>query len=306
LYDLDASIDLLAGYSSIGSASGQVIQGVPFNISGSGTIFGFRYNYMLPRIAAWSNYEHRLSAGIDYKAFDNQVAQVSNGVAGPNLTPEVTVHPLTIMYTGTKRMEGAEFGFYGSVSHNFYPHGNDAGAEKFNGPPGVGVRPGVGRPTYTLWRYGANYVRAFANDVQFRANATGQWTRDALVPGEQFGMGGWESVRGMREREAANDRGLRTSLELYSPDLSQTFSIPSGHLRFLAFYDWGYLSQNHKEATVCLPATCRMSVSSFGFGMRLIVDQSFSFRLDYGQMIDPAIVGSKGEGRLHFGMAVAF
>jgi hypothetical protein len=29
-------------------------------------------------------------------------------------------------------------------------------------------------------------------------------------------------------------------------------------------------------------------------------------RLDYAQMYDPAIVGNRGDGRLHFGMALAF
>ena len=305
LYQHNASIDFLAGYSTIGSASGQVIQGIAFNVAGSGTIFGVRYNYMLPRIAGWTDYEHRLSLGLDYKAFQNQVAQVTGGVAGPNLTPEVTVHPVSLTYNATKRMDRAELGFYGSVAHNFHPHGNDASAEKFNSPPGVGVRPGVGRPNYTVWRYGANFIRAFENDVQVRANLTGQYSRDALVPGEQFGMGGWDSLRGMREREAANDRGLRGSLEVYSPDLSAKFTIPNGRLRVLAFYDWGYLSQNFKPAP-CPPATCRVSASSFGVGMRLALDQGFSFRLDYAQMHDPAVIGEKHDNRLHFGMAVAF
>jgi hemolysin activation/secretion protein len=305
-YDLDGSLDLLAGYSSIGSASGQVISGVPFNISGSGTIVGARWNHQLPRVPGWNDYEHRLSFGLDYKAFSNhRLGFVQNGVVQP-VQPDVTVHPWSVTYSGSRTMDRAQMGFYGTFLHNFYPHGNDAGAEKFNGPVGIGARPGVGRAGYTVWRAGMNFIQGFANDVQWRAVVAGQWTRDALIPGEQFGLGGWESVRGMREREASNDRGLRTSIEIYSPDLSSAMSIPNGRLRLLAFYDWGYLSQNFKDATVCAPAACRFSASSVGFGMRLSLQQGFSMRVDYARMHDPAIVGNRGDSRLHFGMAFAF
>lgn len=305
-YNLNASLDLLAGYSSIGTASGQVISGVPFNIAGSGTVFGARWNYQLPRVPGWNDFEHRVSFGIDYKAFSNsRLGFIQNGAIQP-VQPDVTVHPISATYSGARTMDSAQFGFYGTFLHNFYPHGNDAGEEKFNGPVTVGSRPGVGRATYTVWRAGANYIFAFPNDVQLRAVTAGQWTRDALIPGEQFGLGGWESVRGMREREASNDRGLRASLEVYSPDLSSAMSIPNGRLRLLAFYDWGYLSQNFKHATVCAPAACRFSASSIGFGMRLTLPQGFSMRLDYAQMYDPAIIGNRGDGRLHFGMAFAF
>jgi hemolysin activation/secretion protein len=305
-YNLNASLDLLAGYSSIGSASGQVISGVPFNLAGSGTIFGARWNYQLPRVLGWNDYEHRLSFGLDYKAFSNhRLGFIQNGVVQP-VQPDVTVHPWSVTYSGTRTMDGAQFGFFGTFLHNFYPHGNDAGSEKFNGPAPIGARPGVGRPAYTVWRAGMNYIHAFKNDVQVRAVTAGQWTRDALIPGEQFGLGGWESVRGMREREASNDRGLRASVEVYTPDLSSAMSIPNGRLRLLAFYDWGYLSQNFKHATVCAPAACRFSATSVGVGMRLTLPQGFSMRLDYAQMYDPAIVGNRGDGRLHFGMALAF
>ncbi|RPI44031.1 MAG: ShlB/FhaC/HecB family hemolysin secretion/activation protein, partial [Betaproteobacteria bacterium] len=230
LYGLKSSIDLLAGYSDIGAASGQVIQGIAFNTSGSGTIFGARYNYTLPRIPGWQDYEHTISFGLDYKAFTNQVVEVQAGVAGENLTPDVTVYPLSITYNGSRRFENSEISFFGSGAHNIYPHGPDAYREKFYGPPGIGVRPGVGRPTYTAWRYGLNAVRALANDVQLRANITGQWSRDALVPGEQFGIGGWESLRGMREREAANDKGYRGTLEVYSPDLGGKLGLDGARL----------------------------------------------------------------------------
>ncbi|MCC6535795.1 MAG: ShlB/FhaC/HecB family hemolysin secretion/activation protein [Burkholderiales bacterium] len=308
LYRYDASLDLLAGYSTIGPASAVTIPGTTtsLNFTGSGTIFGARYNYMLPRVSWLDDYDHRLSLGLDYKAFSNQVVPVTAGVAGASLTPDVTVYPLSLTYSGTKRMESAEFGFFGSVAHNIYPHGPDAYSEKFHGP--TGARPNEGRPTYTIWRYGLNYVRAFASDVQLRGLFVGQWTRDALIPGEQFGIGGWDNVRGMQEREAANDRGYRATVELYTPDLGPKLQLEGARLRFLAFLDWASIRQNIiiPQNQCVASAACGLTALSAGVGMRMSLRQGVSLRLDYGQMLDAGMEGNRGDDRWHFGLAVAF
>lgn len=312
LYERNASIDLLAGYSSIGSATS--IQGLPFNISGSGTIFGLRYNIQLPRVSTWADFEHRVSFGFDYKAFSNHgvgTIDPATGAIRPT-QPDVTVHPLSITYSGNRNFDAAQLGFFASVAHNIYPHGSDASAERFNsvavtasGAP-VGARPGAGRPTYTVWRYGMNYARSFANDVQIRANATGQWARDALVTGEQFGIGGWESLRGLRERESSMDRGMRASFEIYTPDLGGAIHLPKSRLRALAFYDVGYLSQNFRNATTCDFGACHFTASSIGFGVRLALEPRINLRLDFAQVIDPGLAGTRNDGRVHFGMSVGF
>lgn len=310
IYARNASVDILAGYSSVNGATN--LQGfggaLPFSLSGGGTIFGARYNIQLPRILNWSDFEHRISFGLDYKSFSNHGVGTINPVTGAvtPIQPDVTVHPLSITYSGSRNFDSAQVGFFASVAHNLYPHGSDAYAEKFNGPAPLGARPNAGRPTYTVWRYGANYVRSFANDVQFRANATGQWTRDALVPGEQFGIGGWESLRGLRERESSMDRGMRASFELYTPELGGTIHVPKTRLRALAFYDVGYLSQNFRSATTCDFGACHFTASSFGFGVRLAFDQRINVRLDLAHVIDPGLAGTRNDTRAHFGMSVGF
>jgi hemolysin activation/secretion protein len=204
-------------------------------------------------------------------------------------------------------MQNAELGFFGTLVQNIYPHGSDASAKSFDGPPGIGVRPGVGEPWYTVLRYGVNYAHALPYDVQLRANFAGQWTRDALVPGEQFGIGGWDNLRGMHEREGASDRGYRASIELYSPDVGSKFGMDGARLRFLTFVDFGKVRLNHAEAVApCPPTACGFSASSFGFGMRLALRQGVSARVDYGRLLDGGVVAERGDDRWHFGLAVAF
>jgi len=307
-YAYGGSLDLLAAYSSIGSSSGQVFQGQSFNISGSGTVLGARYNQQLPRIVWLDDYEHRLTIGFDYKAFSNQVV---NQQLGFNQTPDTTVYPLSLTYSATKRLANAEIGFFGSVSRNIYPHGSDAFTERFTSPSppvGVGAVRGVGNPHYTIWHYGLNYVRAFANDIQFRANITGQWTEDALIPGEQFGVGGWESVRGLLEREGSSDRGHRGSLEVYSPDIGKIVAIEGTKMRLLAFLDWAGVRQNFTPAPpLCDGSTaCGFNASSVGFGLRMSFRQGVSLRLDYASVLDGGARGDRGDRRFHGGISVLF
>ena len=68
-YEYNSSLELYAGYSDVSSGT---LQGL-FNVSGSGTIAGGRYNLYLPK---YGELEHKLSFGIDYRAFQNQVTQV--------------------------------------------------------------------------------------------------------------------------------------------------------------------------------------------------------------------------------------
>jgi len=298
LYARGDSVEFIAGYSDVANAT------VPNfgSFNGSGIVMGARYNHMLPRIAGLAGYEHRLTVGFDYKAYSAVTLQ-----GGGALTPDITVHPITFTYSGTRRFESTEMGFFVSVSNNFYPHGADAGADRFNGPNGL--RPGVGSPKYTVWRYGANLAHAFSNDVQMRMLLNGQWTGDALIPGEKFGLGGVDSIRGMYERDAQNDRGLRGSVEIYTPDLGPKLGPAAGgvKLRLLAFTDWGRLKENRVTPAQCAtPTFCGQSALSMGFGVRMVWPKGFAMRFDYGQLVDGAGRSDRHDDRLHFSIGATF
>jgi hemolysin activation/secretion protein len=56
--------------------------------------------------------------------------------------------------------------------------------------------------------------------LRLRAALETQWTRDPLISNEQFVLGGADSVRGYREAEGVGDIGLRSALQLSTPDLA--------------------------------------------------------------------------------------
>ena len=297
LYRSGDTLDFSAGYSTVNSG---VVANL-FNISGSGTILGARYNQNLDKIG---DLEHKLSYGLDWRAYRSTVKQI--GVAGFGLVPDVTVHPVTLTYAGNYRESDSDSNFFVSASQNL-PGGNDAGTGAFQGDPfAVPARPPAragANPRYLVMRWGFNHNRALPRDWQFRVGMSGQLTRDTLIPGEQFGIGGADSIRGFVEREIINDNGYRGTLEFYSPDFGGSVPWVTGaRLRALAFYDWGGVRRIR-------PAVLEghgQHVASAGFGLRFSRSTNFSVRLDLATVMDSGGLQKIGDVRLHASMAYVY
>ena len=283
-YDLNSTLDLIAGYSDVDSG---VVQGL-FNVSGSGTIGAVRWNYFLPK---WDDIEQKLALGLDYRGFRNDVT-----LAGQQLVPDIAIHPLSLTYSALKRMTAAELSFYvGGVAN--IPGGNDGGAEDFE-------RARAGAPDdYKILRYGFNYTRQFRNEWQMRLGFNGQYTDDPLVSGEQYGMGGPDSVRGYSLREVASDRGYSTQAELYTPDIAGKAGLADSYkMRLLAFYDWGAIERNE-----ALPGELhRDSIASVGVGLRLTYGKSVSLRLDLAQPLQETPTRDNNTQRLTGTLAIVY
>ena len=154
----------------------------------------------------------RSSAGLDYRAFKNNVTLIGTGAG---LVPDITIHPLSLTYNGLLRMSNAEIGFNVSYARNFFHGGNDGADSDFKRSRAEATAD------YRIWRVGANFTRAFSQDWQFRTVLTGQFSEDALVSGEQFGYGGPDSVRGFNIREISNDKGYAAQVEVYTPEIGR-------------------------------------------------------------------------------------
>jgi len=284
-YATNGMFGLFLGYSDVNS--GQVnTGGGKYNISGAGTVFGIRYAQLLPKRGDW---EHKLVVGLDWRAYQNNVTIV-NGTT--KLVPDVTVHPVSIVWQGTEKKADSELSAYLGFSHNI-PGGNDGNDEQFQA---LGGRPGA-RANYHLWRYGFNYQKAFTGDWAMRTNLTGQYTNQMLVTAEMFGVGGAESVRGFLEREHSNDTGHRGSFEVYSPELGRHVSDQL-KFRVLGFYDYGYVRRINPAAG----ETSSLSIASLGFGIRAGLGSDTTFRLDYAKVVDssPTSRGMRMHGMLTY------
>ena len=79
--------------------------------------------------------------------------------------------------------------------------------------------PGDPDGEFFLWRGQGQWVKQFAPDALFLARTNLQFTGEALVPLEQFGLGGLDSVRGYRQDLFLVDNGIFASAEARIPIL---------------------------------------------------------------------------------------
>ena len=275
--------DVNSGNVSTGGALGGT-----FAISGKGDFSVVRYNWNLP---LRGNLEHKLVFGADWRDYNNSVRF---GGVGPSQVPDITVHPLSVGYNVRYRTEVQDLSGYLSAFQNI-AGGSGGSARDF-----TASRAGAAA-SYSVWRFGANWLRLLPGSYQLRLSASGQWTNDQLVAGEQWGVGGIDSVRGFLEREMANDRGYRVSAEAYTPDLSTKLKLPM-RTQALVFLDYGYASRIRP-----LPGEIASeSVSSTGVGVRMYYGNTASLRLDYSVVMQPGGTQGRGDQRLQGVLSIYF
>ncbi|MDO9475655.1 MAG: ShlB/FhaC/HecB family hemolysin secretion/activation protein [Pseudohongiella sp.] len=298
LYQLDDSIDFIAGYSDVDAGTTQTVAG-PLAFSGKGAVYGFRYNQLLAR---QGEYSHKLTYGIDYRAYENVCSLGIFGEAGCGpAAVDVTVRPLSVAYSGNWARPGRAADFYVGYSHNLSGASNGDSADFSAARPAPGG--GVGASSqYDIFRAGASLVQAFAGNWQYRVALNAQYTADALITGEQFGTTGATMVRGFLEREIARDIGHVVNVEVNTPNLMGTLIPGNSNLRALAFYD-GARSRNNKLQG---EDHKKSSIGSLGVGLRWNLDRNINARFDIAKVVDGDGRQQRGDYHGHFSIYFGF
>ena len=117
-------------------------------------------------------------------------------------------------------------------------------------------------------------MNALTSDVLLVLKSDLQFANQALLSVEKFSLGGPYSVRGYSQDALLADNGVFASAELRAniakiPDWNTT-------LQLSPFFDFGTVWNNDDTPLQ------RDSLYSVGVGLRLLVDDWFSARLDYG------------------------
>jgi hemolysin activation/secretion protein len=206
-------------------------------------------------LSARSGYEDQLVFAWDYRAFD--------------AAPAATVRPLSLAYQGRLRRRDGDSRFRAGVWRN------------------------ASSPEYVLWRWTFEHDQVLKGGWRLRLGASGQATRDPLVPGERFGLGGAESVRGFEERALTGDRGYRGTLEFHTPDFGASA---------LAFFDWGAVRRKQPAPGESVAP----GVSSAGVGLRLRRSARLDLRLDWAWVLDPGAARERGDSRVHASLSFDF
>ena len=289
-YRTGGDLDISASYSNVSSGVVATTAG-SYAISGSGAVLGVHYTQLLPRIGEW---DQRVSAGVDYHYYQNKVTPSGTNTS---LVPDLVTHPLTLGYSGFARGEQREWRAGVNAIQNI-PGGSRGTTAAFQAPGGRAAATA----NFRMIRFNVFVKQSLPADWALQAQLNGQYSADALISGEQFGIGGVESVRGFDEREISNDRGYRTSVELQSPDLSKSIGLADHRVQAIAFYDAGNVHRNHP-----LPGEkTGAAIASAGAGLRIGIGSNAQLRLDLASVLRGAGVRRSGEHMLHGNLTVQF
>ena len=257
LFRSNNALDMTAFYALRSSSDLAVLSGS--TVIGDGNIFGLRKFYTLPPAPGL---QHSLSLGVDYKDFTENVVFGTDRITTP-----IRYLPFSVLYNSTRVRSGATTQFNAGL--NFHLRGVldrtvDCVGQQLD--------------QFLCKRYGAsaNYA-ALRLDAAHQQEVLGSWTLalsgDAqvasgpLISNEQYGIGGFASVRGYPEAARLGDAGWRATVELRTP--SWVNNPGRGHdLYGLLFFDYGrafvYEQLNKFDPGV----ESRYRLSGAGLGLR--------------------------------------
>jgi hemolysin activation/secretion protein len=261
-----------------------------FSSTGAGQTVGLSYNHYLPPDGGYRSY---VGLSIDDKQFD--ITQINGAPLAGQLVRRS--RPLALGYNARVESDSFVWGYNLDLAVNAASgSGNDLLSYQSEDAR-------INTANWRLMRGGVNYMTGWPSGWLLGVRAQFQISSDALISGEQFGLGGASSVRGTGERPISGDNGLLFSTELTSQEL-----LPG--LRLLGFVDAGWLSNRSPNGN---PKPTNDSLSSAGLGLRYALP-SFIVSADFGRVIGgstlPYVSGSglpqSGDQKLHINLSARF
>jgi hemolysin activation/secretion protein len=207
----------------------------------------------------------------------------------------VTVHPLSVDYL--LQWTGSD-----PTSLELTLSQNLEGGSRGRPADFDAVRPGA-NPNFLVFKVQAARASALPAEWQLQLRMQGQYSPDALVPGEQLGLGGANAVRGYGEREVIGDRGLLGSLEFVTPNASRLFGGATEQLRGLFFVDAGKV-WNHLDMP-CRNGQSSCTLASLGLGARMAL-AGLQLRLDLAHTLKPGLQTDRHKQHVHLNATYSF
>ncbi|MDT8989509.1 ShlB/FhaC/HecB family hemolysin secretion/activation protein [Curvibacter sp. APW13] len=271
-----------------------------FNTSGVGETYGVSYSHYLQPQGGRRSY---LTLGWEDKTFNATKITVGGIV---QYTPvdlsfnpiNRKSQPLTLGYASRTESDTAMWSYSVNWASNM-ASGTGASLAAYQAEDGRIQTVG-----WNALRGDASYTKAFAAGWLWGAKTQFQLTSDALISGEQFGLGGASSVRGTSERPISGDSGVFASLELSTPELTPG-------LRLVGFLDAGILASNNTDKVTTKASTD--GLSSVGLGLRYGVG-NLGLTAEWARIVRGASVTSgsasdlpaQGDSKLHVNLTARF
>ncbi len=294
-YESGSKLSLVVSHSDVDS--GVVEQ--QFDVSGIGTVVSLRYNKLFLQQGA---YKQELEFGLDRKRFEDSVVNLAG--AQVNTGADVVSRPISITYRGSRLSTTSNLdfsiGFYSNISGGSGNEDVDYGNSRGGYNPDNILNPIPASADWSLFKYSVGYLHFLTQDWLFRFALQGQGTKDLLISGEQFGIGGMNSIRGYDERDVLGDTGYQVNLELWLPNFS------SYKIRPLVFYDFGRTETLDPFPAFFGALEAKQNPASYGAGLRYSWKESLNATLDVGYVTKDAGTAVKGDTRAHLNVFYRF
>ena len=261
--------------------------GVNWQVSG-------RYEIPLP---GDDKFTESITAGFDFKRSNNNL--IFNVVSVSNVFTDVDQFVLSY--------QASYLDDYGSTAFTGTGFYSPGGMSNNNDDADYQATRGGSRSNYAYGQLSLNRVTRLPYDFSWSVRGLVQQSNANLLPSEQFGLGGYDTVRGYDERESNGDNGFLLSTEIATPPVSlfQLFGLPKvkDQLQFFGFVDYGGTSLHHVTPADVNPNTNLLGI---GPGFRYAITPYLTARFDYGfQMIDTGFDG-RHNSRADFGLVVSY
>ncbi len=243
-----------------------------FEVRGAGEIYGVNFSKYLPRIR--DHLDQEVQVSVEDKLFTNDIS-FANIPIGTN----VRSRPLGIRYAVSRETALVKYGSQLQILHNL-PGGYANTSTRYRA-----VRADAPKNWQAI-RFAGFGNFSLAGDWRFNFDLTGQYSDDALIPGEQLGLGGLASVRGYEERELAGDSGYVLRSELVAPSYNKA--------RLHWFYDHGYRDLQSPQGGTLEHEW----ISGTGLGLRYAWKQ-FALRLDWAMALQDGVSTEEGDFFMH-------
>lgn len=282
-------LNFYGGYSSVHvnfAFPGMTNHGTSYQASG-------RYIYLLnPTLAL----NHEVSFGFDFKQTNNAF-NFGELIAARQ---PVNLFQLAAKYAGNfegKRVRlDYDLEMYWSPG-KWLPHQSNEDYQT--------LRPGA--KNHWVYARGALTYNLKLSECWFFFMLRGQFTGENLLPSEQLGIGGYDTVRGYKERQLNKDKGAIANIEIRTPGKKVFFQKSNcsqfqDAVQFLAFFDAGYGS-NHDP----LPGEPRGEyLLGAGPGVRYTVNDRLTGRLDWGVKLHNREAYGGGWSMFHFSLIASY
>ena len=267
-------------------------------INGKSYQMSARYSVPLPtqRKGSLSSYKASVTAGFDYK-YNNNSLEYGGLPAGGTL---YDVAQFVLGYNGiltdSHGQTTLDLEFYYSPGHWI---GNNTDAA-------FGAAHTLATSNYVYGTLFFERLNRLPAQWSLVLRGTFQLSNANLVPSEQLGFGGYDTIRGYDEREVNADQGVIFSTELHTPPLSVgrwfRHSNWKDQLQFLGFLDCGD-AFNH---TILPSEPADTLLVSTGGGLRYTLSTYLSVRFDYGWQLTSTGLDNRHGSRAHLSAILSY